>query len=226
MKKVIPLLICVCSLSVNAADWKPELRIQISNTNIFKCVIQNTTAIPLQIPSLFPGRHNRLLFTELLDARRNKHQLGGIRDISEVSEPITLLSGEIYLKYISAEYLYAFTGFSEAYYNFHWMMDNHVSQVITIGTVISGQLLPPPVVAEKSIDVELLLAYIYNKDAPSSPELGFLVFNGTNVPVTVTQPLFNDNRLIVTVPSINYSNEIFTVSNTATNATVEAREVA
>ena len=86
-----------------------------------------------------------------------------------------------------------------------------------------GQIRPPVVNPVKK-DPETILAFIYDH-TNNNLELGFLLFNGSTNNVALNAPLINDNRLIVTVPSIAYSNEIFTASTTATNLVVEAGKV-
>ena len=72
---------------------------------------------------------------------------------------------------------------------------------------------------------ECLLAVgaLFDLSKQGEPHIGFFVMNGSNTAVTVTQPLFNDSRLIVHAPKIGYSNEVFAVDAAATNATVAAR---
>ena len=72
---------------------------------------------------------------------------------------------------------------------------------------------------------ECLLAVgaLFDLSKQGEPHIGFFVMNGSDAAVTVAQPLFNDSRLIVHAPKIGYSNEVFAVDTTATNATVAAR---
>ena len=64
---------------------------------------------------------------------------------------------------------------------------------------------------------------LFDLSQGGEPHIGFFVMNGSNTAVTVGQPLFNDSRLVVHSPKIGYSNEVFAVDSSATNATVAAR---
>ncbi len=226
MKKTL-LLVLGNVLMLHAESLSLDMRVQIADTNLLQCTITNTTTQSQQFNPYLSTDGNRHSSISLSSPIRLSLPFGIFLDLLGPKE-VTLLalpSFHGFVSYVKATDINLDSCVGE-YSLFSWQVKNCTSQPLTVGLLSNDTPLRPLVVAEESAGVETFLAYVYNKDAPAAPELGFLFLNGTNVPVTVTQPLFNDSRLIITAPSVNYSNELFTVDNTATNAVVEPRAVA
>ena len=169
----------------------------------------------------------------LSSPRRFKYALG---EIAEYTEPIrhdlNIKSNITHTNFVAWGQLYPwFSSFQNNEYAqlecrvLHPVADHVVhSTPFYLGFPDEQGNIKPPVVNSQKKEIETILAFIYDH-TNNNLGLGFLLFNGGTNNIAINATLINDNRLIVTSPSIAYSNEIFTASATATNLVIEAGKV-
>ena len=218
--KTLTMIIC-CFPFISAVGQSLHFRAYPSGNNVFRCMITNTTdrAFAVDCPLLI-NWHN-IQATNLEDESRFSYDIGPYVETEEEIDYLDTIPPQEGLAYFvptsMVDRCFVISHFSSLY----WYIENHRSNKLVCS--LNHECDNSPCPATGTTSTEIILALHRWTEGRNDSDVGFLVMNGSNTAVTVGQPLFNDSRLVVHSPKIGYSNEVFAVDSSATNATVAAR---
>jgi len=210
-----------CLLSHSLMAQQAFLYLCPQGNNILRTAVTNNTDSVFEIHSPWLVNDNNITAINLEDQFRSSCEVG------DYADPIP---DEFVIKVFPGDFRANLLQVSETeccfpdprYESLVWTVERLMSNTATLTlNHVNMDTRPCPSLKETKTML-LLVLHRYTKGRNDS-DVGFLVLNGSNAAVSVAQPLFNDSRLVVHAPKIGYSNEVFAVDTTATNATVAAR---
>ena len=187
-----------------------------------------TNASPLTIstPSSFFANDNNLLIS------RPKHSISGwgselclgpLEDCAFPPQPMQLQPNASRIEFVAEESFAQLIVRSDPnlYLRCRWIMSGMFTPHILLACATGHDLLEPPHVGTAVTNAATHLAFIFNQAEPN--DVAFVYLNGDNVTNSIHSPLGLRSSLLISSPSIGYSNEVISATSVSTNALVAPR---
>lgn len=213
-------------LTCNVVAQEMELRVLPSGQNTLRWEFTNASPFSIGTPRDFFGGDNNFI------AARPKRSASGwseemvfgpVYDREATPPPIIIPpeAGRIeYVDKMTFPGLIAFF-YANNYLRCRWWMRDKFTQHIILGCATDGCSMKPPYVGTVATNATAHIAFVFNEPEPN--DLAFVYLNGSNSTNNIASPLSSESSLVVTSPSIGYSNEVTSAAYASTNALVAPR---
>ena len=212
-----PLFIC------NVVAQEMELRVLPSGPCNLRWSFTNASSQAVSIPSYFFSDDNNLLvaFPERsASGWENDGCLGPVGDYAVPPEEVQIFPNGCRIEFVSKK------SFSDLVVQLDpdkclrcrwWMRDKFTPHIILACATVCGRL-QLPCIGTATTNAAAYIAFVFNELEPN--DLAFLCLNGSNSTNNIASPIGSGSSLIVTSPSIVYSNEVTSTAYASTNALV------
>ena len=188
------------------------------------CCTTNNTPASFNTPGYFFCDDNNIVAVESTRHGTREFGLGPYNDWLEMPQPIAIPPSrcrvETVLKQTLMSYLRKHSG---EYVKCFWECESLCSQFVSIGVIVDNDssAMSRPLVAQHETNASVHLAFVFHEFKPN--DLAFVYLNGDIVTNSIHSPLGLRSSLLISSPSIGYSNEVASATSVSTNAIVAPR---
>ena len=201
-----------------------ELLLQILPIEPFclLCSFTNSSPNPYDTPGYFLCDDNNLFARELSNNEPLGFGIGPYIDWLEMPQPIAIPPNQCRVETIFQKTIRSYLGrHRDAYLACTWECGTNCSLPIVMGFSREGAAISPPAFRSNWSTLSVHMAFVFNELEPN--DLAFIYLNGGNETNCLSSPLSSESSLVVTSPSIGYSNEVTSAAYASTNALVAPR---
>ena len=187
------------------------------------CCITNNTPDPFNTPGYFFSDNNNIVAVESTRQGTREFGIGPYNDWLELPQQIAVPADrcrvETVLKQTLMSYLRKHSG---EYLKYFWECGALCSQIVNVGVMVDNDsAMFCPFVAPNETNASVRLAFVFHEFNPN--DLAFIYLNGDMATHSLHSPIGPQSSLLISAPSIGYSNEVTSVTSVSTNALVAPR---